>query len=115
MITLKLPLPPSANNLFVNLPRGRGRAKSYAYKQWIDVAGWDLKIQRPKPVEGPYEAHIILPKMRGDADGRIKPLLDLLVTHKITSDDKHCRKLTVERDDTAVLVTMTVKPIEVGA
>jgi Holliday junction resolvase RusA-like endonuclease len=113
MITVKLPLPPSLNNAFFNLPKG-GRAPSRAYKQWMASAGWDLKAQRPASLLGPYEAHIILPKMpaNSDPDNRVKPLLDLLVTHKITPDDKHCRKITIERDDTAALVTMTVKPCE---
>jgi Holliday junction resolvase RusA-like endonuclease len=37
VIHVTLPLPPSTNNLYINLKRG-GRAKSAAYNDWLQIA-----------------------------------------------------------------------------
>lgn len=96
---LKLPLPPSSNNMFINVPR-RGRIKSTAYKDWRDKSALIVKSQArsQSPVNGPYSVSIHLPaKMRGDLDNRCKPVLDLLVAAQITDDDKHCQKIEISR------------------
>lgn len=117
-VRLTLPIPPSANNLFANARRkkkgtkkGGGRYITKAYKAWRIEAGWTLMQQRPGMIVGPYELHIVLPKMRANADidNKVKPLSDLLVTHGVTDDDKHCRLITVGRDDTASAVVVTVR------
>lgn len=98
---VSLPVPPSVNSLYGNSPHGRranagrGRFKTRRYKSWIDEAGWELLRQRPSPLIGPYAVRISLPKIRGDADNRIKPVLDLLVAHKLTADDRHCQMVSV--------------------
>lgn len=94
---LTLPLPPSTNKLFANVP-GKGRIRTKAYKQWRHDAGWELKAQRPTPVAGNVAVAIHVPQsMRGDVDNRLKALLDLLVAHHVIEDDRLVSKLIVER------------------
>jgi Holliday junction resolvase RusA-like endonuclease len=96
-ITLKLPVPPSTNNLFVN--GKRGRFKSQRYKDWVLEAHSWLKQQTCGVVIGAYLVEITLPEMiRGDIDNRIKPISDFLVTEGVTPDDKHLWKVSVERN-----------------
>lgn len=110
-VTLTLPLPPSANNLFANAKKGHGRYITPAYKAWREEAGWSLQTQRPGKIVGPFDLHIVLPKMPkgSDASNRLKPLEDLLVAHGVTDDDQHCRKIYIGRDDTASSVVVTVR------
>lgn len=96
-ICLVLPVPPSTNNLFVNSKRGR--FKSQRYKDWEDEADGCLYQQKHGVVVGKYIVEISLPEMmRGDIDNRIKGLVDFLVGKGITPDDKHMRKVSIERD-----------------
>jgi Holliday junction resolvase RusA-like endonuclease len=96
-VAFVVPVPPSLNSCFVNAA-GKGRVRSAEYKAWMDAAGFLLASQRPGRVDGPYQVIIRLPKeMRGDIDNRGKPLIDLMVKHKITPDDRHLHKLTIER------------------
>lgn len=96
---LNLPLGPSVNAMFPGRTR---RRKSQAYKAWINAAGWEIQAQRPKRLgPGRYEVRILVPdKMRGDADNRIKAVLDLLVTHSLTPDDRYANS-SVERSPDA--------------
>lgn len=92
---LDLPVPPSANNLFPGKAR---RFKSTAYKAWLESAGWDVKAARPRPVTGPYSLDVLLPiNLRGDVSNRIKAVEDLLVTHGLTPDDRHCHRASATR------------------
>lgn len=98
-MTIRLPLPPSTNALFLNV-HGKGRVKTPAYKAWLVEAGLLLKIQRPEPVVGPYQLEIRVPrKMRGDIDNRLKGASDLLVTYGIIPDDKHAQRISIARAD----------------
>lgn len=99
--TILLPVPPSVNDMYFNV-RGRGRAKSQAYKQWItDADGYLLEraqLRGSPTIHGPYEVAIKLPAgTRGDVDNRTKAVLDYLVSRAITDDDKHCRRVSIER------------------
>jgi crossover junction endodeoxyribonuclease RusA len=98
MIVL-LPMPPSTNNLFINIPK-RGRVPSSQYKAWKNAAGLTLNIQRPEKFTGAVDVRVGIPKRtRGDIDNRVKALLDLLVAHGVIEDDKHVQNLTVGRDE----------------
>jgi Holliday junction resolvase RusA-like endonuclease len=115
MIIIKMPVPPSLNNCYVNVkPRGqlrRARVKSPKYRAWREEAGWDVKAQKPGRIAGPYEMHIGLPVgLRGDVDNRIKPISDLLVELGIVEDDRHCVNLSIARARTTgpVIVTLRV-------
>ena len=94
---MKLPMPPSTNNLFVNIPK-RGRVPSARYKAWKTAAGLTLNVQRPPAVSGSVDVSILVPqKTRGDIDNRIKAILDLLVTHRVIEDDSKIAALIVRR------------------
>jgi crossover junction endodeoxyribonuclease RusA len=94
---MKLPMPPSTNNLFVNVPK-RGRVPSARYRQWKTAAGLTLNVQRPEPVKGSAMVIMYVPwKVRGDIDNRIKPILDLLVTHGVIEDDSKVVSLSISR------------------
>jgi crossover junction endodeoxyribonuclease RusA len=89
MICAELPWPPSANNLFRNA-RGKGRVPTERYKNWIQAAGWALKLGAPQPMTGRVAVHIALvapDERKRDADNLIKGPLDLLVRHGLIPDD----------------------------
>lgn len=96
-IRLTLPMPPSVNKAYANIP-GRGRVASRHLKEWKIEAGWRLELQRPKRTKGAYRAIIrVGSTLRGDIDNRIKPLLDLLVEHMVTDDDQRADRVAIER------------------
>src|SRR5262245_25852979 len=71
-IILRLPPPPSTNNLF--LTRGRRRIRTTRYRDWQARAGSELLEQRLGCIGGPWDAHIVLPgKLRGDVDNYSRP------------------------------------------
>jgi len=86
-IVFSVPLPPSVNNLFINVP-GKGRIKTRRYRDWIKEAGWSLQTSRPGYILGPVKVEIVLPnKSRLDTDNAVKPVLDLCVRHRLIDDD----------------------------
>ena len=97
-VTLELPLPPSTNHLF---PGHKKRHHSAEYKEWIRTAGWELKLQKPRPVPGKVMLAIEVREPttgRSDLSNRIKALEDLLVTHGIIQgdDQRYVRRITIE-------------------
>lgn len=85
-----IPAPPSTNGLFAN-PRSKGRRfKTAGYKDWIAEAGRKLKDQRPAPVPGRVILVVNIERQSAlsDIDNRAKALLDLLVAHRVISDDR---------------------------
>ena len=112
MIDVKIPLPPSVNDLYANRRNGRGRIKTRRYKQWINAAGWELLYQRARPIYGRYHMVVFLPHMRGDPDNRLKALCDLFVAHDLIIDDsiKYCAGIEIvltEEKDSYVRVVIT--------
>lgn len=89
-VVLTLPMPPSVNEMFRNVP-GRGRVKTADYLDWRGHAGWSLRGQRPASLNGPVV--IVLSVERGsasaDIDNRVKAIFDLLTEHDVIEDDKH--------------------------
>lgn len=92
---LKLPIPPSTNNLYVNV-RGRGRVRSQRYATWANAAGWEIKRQHPEKVSGAISLDIAVQRKRSNADvsNRIKAVEDLLVHMGVIDDDKHVQSVT---------------------
>ena len=90
-------LPPSANNLFANV-RGKGRVKTERYKGWLNAAGWDVLLAKPKTMQFPVKVTILIRRhnKRSDIDNQNKPLLDLLVKHGVLIDDSQVMSLTTE-------------------
>lgn len=98
MIELRLPLPPSTNNLYIN--RGKKRIVSSRYRAWRDEAGDALLAQKPRPVKGDFDLWLYVEwpdRRRRDIDNTAKACLDLLVAHKLIDDDSLCQALHIYR------------------
>jgi Holliday junction resolvase RusA-like endonuclease len=95
-IEISLPTPPSLNNLYFNVPK-QGRVKSKRYTAWQWEATAAIHQQRPEKITGHYTARLRVP-MRGDADNRAKPVLDILCALGITPDDRFCMSLSVTKE-----------------
>jgi Holliday junction resolvase RusA-like endonuclease len=108
-VSLQCAVPPSVNELTKNIP-GKGRANTKVYDDWIKSAGWEIAIQNPGCVSGPY--HLLLTirraSLRRDLDGYIKPLSDLLVKMGVIDDDRYCISLSAQWTDAWDGVRMTV-------
>ncbi len=103
-VTLVIPLPPSANALFANVPR-KGRVRTAAYRRWSVAAlswMWTCKPVGGFPFfDGPFSVQIAVPlKMRGDVDNRVKPILDFLKKPAgLVDDDSKTFGATITRSD----------------
>jgi Holliday junction resolvase RusA-like endonuclease len=107
-VIISIPPPPSVNNLF--LTRGRRRVRTPRYRRWQTAAGWQLLAQKQGCIGGPWQADIVLPqRLRGDTDNYAKPILDLLVAHGVVDDDRHCKRLSIEKIGTSDSVTITLR------
>lgn len=99
MITISIPVPPSVNGAWCNVP-GRGRVKSAAYRKWSADAGMLAKVQvAGKPqITGPLVVSIRCerPRAGADVDNRIKPVLDLLTDIRLIGDDSQVVKVSCE-------------------
>jgi Holliday junction resolvase RusA-like endonuclease len=88
--TVTIPVPPSINDAYgVNPKTGRRYLKPHV-RQWKRDAGFIVISQRPKAITGPYKFWLNVPKTRKDNDNMIKFSQDLLVSLRLTPDDKHC-------------------------
>lgn len=88
-INFLLPVPPSANNLFFNLPKG-GRAETQRYRAWQVEAGWRMKEQTIERLEpGPVEMTVSVPfNARRDLSNHLKAIEDFVVKQGILVDDR---------------------------
>jgi crossover junction endodeoxyribonuclease RusA len=105
IISLRLPTPPSVNNLYFNLKNG-GRAKTQHYKDWIAAADAALmehraEIGHPIPrIIGPYAMRLTVEfptKRRRDLSNVLKALEDFCVQRGLVEDDSMMRRLEMER------------------
>jgi crossover junction endodeoxyribonuclease RusA len=108
MIEFAVSMPPSVNNLFLNVP-GRGRVRSGRYRAWQDENLWALKALKLGSVAGHVRVDYWLPvKNRQDIDNPLKALNDLLQSSGILANDKQIRQLWVDHANrTDVLVKVT--------
>ncbi len=70
--------------------KGHHRFVSKKYREWKDLAAAHIEAQKPATWAGAVDIHISLTaptKRKWDIDNRIKPILDVLVTHQIITDD----------------------------
>lgn len=106
-------IPPSTNNLFLNV--AHGRIRSQKYDTWLQEAHVDYMRQRPKKVSGPV--HITMefqePKRKSDLDNRLKAPLDFLVkAGVIEADDQTIvRSISAKWSDEVEGVRVTVSSI----
>ena len=97
--SVTLPLPPSANKLFANVP-GKGRVKTKAYKTWQRNAILSIfaQVRADRRIGGAVGLSICVPSgMRGDLDNRIKATIDALVASNRIDDDKHVQSIIILR------------------
>ena len=99
-----LPIPPSVNRLYANAPGAgeghKGRRKTAAYRDWLQLAQADLLQARAdvSPVPPPYGIRITLNiDRRSDLDNRAKAILDLLQSLGVLADDRQVDQLLLER------------------
>lgn len=103
-VVIDLPFPPSVNRIWraQRNPIGRQVRLSDEYQSWkrqADALALSRRACRASnKVAGPFEAEIKLNVEAGlgDLDNRAKAVLDWLHSREITSDDKFCRRLTLE-------------------
>lgn len=122
MITILLPLPPTANKLWapVRTASGARLVKREPYRDWSAMAKRDVEAQRAgQTIAGAFAATILLPDDGPwDLDNLIKPLLDACQHGGAVLNDKLCRRLFVDADDTRVgiaLVELSPLPPTGGA
>ena len=90
---LLLPYPPSVNGLFATNRNTGGRFKSKPYKKWINAAGWAIRSQpdRSHQHTSPVRMTLLVRKPHDnrtrDLQNLVKAVEDLLVLHRILSDD----------------------------
>lgn len=99
LVTLTLPLPPSVNMAWTNVP-GKGRVRTPEYRRWHKLAFEELTAQHPGKIVGKFCAVINLGriKRRADADNRLKPILDLM-SGVVTDDDALCERVSIGWSD----------------
>lgn len=106
-------IPPSTNGLYANVPK-RGRVRSERYRSWSNVAGWELKRQRPGTIKGHVALTIEVERKdarRQDVSNRIKAVEDLVVEHGIIEDDSLVTKVEAEWTD-GPGCKITIRPSE---
>lgn len=112
LIELNLPLPPSANHIWVRARKGM--RYSDKYKIWKDEAGWSAKSQTRERIAGPYKlaVQIVRPdKRRRDIDNfAFKAINDLLVSLQIVDDDHLCEMVTARWVTVGQGVTVRIEP-----
>lgn len=111
-----LPLPPTGNKLWVPVRTRTGAkmVKRTASQEWADVAKRLVASQVAVPLPDYFSALIVLPETRADIDGRIKPILDACQAGGAIVNDRFCRSLRVEidesREHTALIVLTPIPP-----
>ncbi len=99
-LVIRLPMPPSSNNMFTNA-RGKGRVKSGVYVTWSNRAAWIVRDAVRAPLDRPCSVAIDLiglPKT-ADIDNRVKPVLDALQNGGAITNDRLVRSLWVGAED----------------
>ncbi len=87
-VTFHLPIPPSVNELFRNVP-GKGRVKTQVYNDWRAHALTSIRMQQLTPIDGHVliRLNVEMAGNRADLDNRVKAIFDAIVEAKIIRDD----------------------------
>lgn len=117
MITIILPLPPTANKLWRPVRTGTAARMiaTDSYREWGAIAKREVAQQRSgATIAERFHVCILLPDDGPwDLDNLVKPLLDACQHGGAISNDKLCRRLWVDCDDTrtgTALVELTPIP-----
>ncbi len=120
MTTLRvlLPIPPSLNHLYRNVP-GRGRVVTEDYRMWRELAGW-AGAPWPRLADDPRNrlGWAVVIEARGlghhrDLDNICKPVLDLIVTHTGLRDN-YCNSVELTRGPLLSTETVPYLAVRVG-
>jgi Holliday junction resolvase RusA-like endonuclease len=95
-VDIWLPIPPPANNLFINVP-GRGRAPSRRYVEWQREALAMVARQAPARIDADAIAFVALMPMgvRADFDNLFKALQDVIVKADVIENDRRLRPIAM--------------------
>lgn len=111
MITIRLPVPPSVNQLYRNV-KGRGRVKTEAYRNWIfEACQWQHGQKAYDGLAGRYRLSITVPaKARADLGNLEKAISDFLQSRLFIKNDRMADEINLKRDpdlDGYCLVTIS--------
>lgn len=112
-ITLRLPVPPSVNACWANVP-GVGRVKTDKYRKWEKEAAATLWQQKRQFIAGPVSLSLIVSDtVRGDLGNYEKACTDFLVHHNFITDDgpKYVREIRLRWGEIEGC-EVTIEPIE---
>jgi crossover junction endodeoxyribonuclease RusA len=115
-----VPIPPSANTLFVNIAGqvigGATRAKGKTYRAWATQAGWEIKRQRVPYFDRPVRVLIEMDIQRNhDIDNRIKPILDVLQNTGVLQNDNLVDDLRIVRAGSKKEATISIWPLRIAS
>lgn len=117
LIELHLTLPPSVNKMWrpVRTPAGAKLVKTKAAEQWAAEAKQMVRAQcGGARIPGQFRVLIEFPDSLADIDNRIKALLDACQHGGAVGNDRDCRGLQAEidesREHTARLVLTPIPP-----
>lgn len=119
MISVILPIPPSTNNLYINLKRG-GRAKSAAYKDWLRLARNACQaayVASGGPVWPDKTPMRLTARVgvnyRRDVSNCLKPVEDALCAFLPIPDDRYNDQIAAVRDlDCEGFVHCIIQPVD---
>lgn len=100
-VKLRLPFPPSVNNLYINV-NGKGRVPTVRYRKWKKAAIDSMWGQPLQYFKGPVSIDITYEDAgRSDLDNLQKAVIDHLVNCQIIlgDDRKVVRKITLQWGD----------------
>jgi len=114
-ITIDLPTPVSVNRIWRSNRAGKKRVSlSPEYESWkrsADALAMSTgQFRGLKTIVGPFEARIVVKRVRGDLDNRAKGVLDWLQSRGVIVDDKYCERLTLEWGDAPTGCRVIVRP-----
>lgn len=102
MIVVRVPFPPTTNNLFLNV--GKRRVPTKSYRAWRELAGVHIDNQMigQQPITGPY--HMVLELDRPDRRARdvtnyAKAVEDSLVLSRAIRDDSDALSVMLKWSD----------------
>jgi len=86
--------------------------KSRRLREWQNAVGWDLLRSKPHKWTEPVYITIAVGKIpaNSDLDGRLKAVLDLLVTHQVIPDDN----ISIVRGINAYMAQIPFDGVEVA-
>lgn len=113
-LTFTLPVPPSVNALYANVP-GKGRVKTKEAKAYATHAALLLARQRSSGIKGrvvvTYDVQRFADNRRRDVANLEKILSDSLVSNGIIEDDSLIERLTIGWADGVEGVRVTVEAV----